>query len=347
MDKNQMSGKSEPYYKTSEKLSDKSLCQQIEIEKKTDFLNEQIEKLFNILSKDNCFDFINTLRDIIIFFIPERKQNQEEENNTAINEKINKQKNSRIKYSYISGFIYNNKDNDKLMDNIKNNLALLCIDYNTFDYQELKFLSKVQDHIDLCFIQHEMVTSKIDEIKEVTSKMKTSITEFKAAEEKLEKANSDLNKASKTNKDISKEIDNTKNEVKNLDSKIFSQVLSIVSVFTGLAFIIFGGLSLFSDLTVFFKGTETNLGLGLVYLSVIGLILLGLIYLFFNFIVFIITNKISKEDRIQTIGNNLTKYFLIALLVIFIVGGFLNSDLYQILYNFFKMNFINKLYFYY
>ncbi|MGD1821876.1 MAG: hypothetical protein ACPKM0_03815 [Pleomorphochaeta sp.] len=276
-----------------------------DLEQGTEFFNRKLKDLLTLLSvfNKNSDSEIKELHQIIYHFIPyslpqrtrkikiQRNENKRTREHSRYlihakklknnrNKKVdtsltNKGKKSlRIQYSYISNFVYNNRENDYLIDSIRDTLDYLTINTILFSDNELRFLNKIKDHINLCVIQYEMVNEKLEDVREATEVLNQAIIN----NQKIDK------KVKKTKKDVEK----TKKDVENLDNKIISQVLSIVSVFTGLAFIVFGGLSLFSDLTVFFKGTETNFGLGLVYLSVIGFILLGLIYLFFNFIVYLI-----------------------------------------------------------
>lgn len=180
----------------------------------------------------------------------------------------------RLPYHIISKEIFGYKEDLSKIEAISSSLKYIISieDNSVVNYHEKKISAKFLDHVELSRIQSLFINKQ---------------------KEDIEKAQVDLSIYKSNFKKIRKNIKKT-------ESKIFNQVLSIVSIFTGLAFIIFGGLSLFSDLTVFFKGVITRPWVGLIYLSTVGMIILALIYLFFNFVVYIIRDSSSSFQKIES-----------------------------------------------
>lgn len=231
----------------------------------------------------------------------------------------------RISYIAITKYIYEDELSKSLtryeIENVHNNLELI-IENKTLPFNGRKMASKILDHLELCSYQNDYMKYKID-------KSKVNIDEL-SAEIKTK----------------NEEISMLSNKVTGFTNDIINQVLVALSIFTGLSFIIFGGLDILGGLTKYFDILTTNFSLGIIYLSLVGLILLGLIHTLLSFVIRIINRdkydikdddanenenskkkKTKKYKEIPLISYQFWLIFSILVIMVIIgLGIYFNSD---------------------
>lgn len=136
----------------------------------------------------------------------------------------------RILYSEITNFILTgNLENqyekrEEFISQILNNIDLI-FDYTLKVYgnnsDEYRIVLKIYDHINLINMQYE---------------------DFHTPDEHIE------NIVNTGNAAINKNVERVKEELKNAEKGIYTQLISIVSLFVAIAFVMFGGVSLMNNI---------------------------------------------------------------------------------------------------
>ena len=207
--------------------------------------------------------------------------------------------NHRLLYSEFTNRIINyNEKNDQKVGIIISNLEN-CIEYsmnreNDVSEDIKKALIKLWDHANLASNQYnyfmttdDMFINKVEPI--IAPAMNELKTEVKNAEEKLEKSS---------------------NEVKDIKSKLISDIIAMISIFVGIAFVMFGGMSLLNSLFDFSGMQSIPVNELLCLGSLIGIVIIAAIYAFMIFILRL-TNKDIK-------GKSLLNKVLIFTIVVLI-----------------------------
>ena len=121
---------------------------------------------------------------------------------------------------------------------------------------------------------------------------------------------------------LSDEVKNAKTELecatdnaKNIKNKITSDVIAMISIFVGIAFVMFGGMTLLNNLFDF-SGMETIPLMELVCLgSLMGIIMIVIIYAFIIFVL-----KLTEKDiKNSQLINWVLIVFLSVLFFIFVI----------------------------
>ncbi len=203
----------------------------------------------------------------------------------------------RVSYKTITIFISNIKKekkerSQKKLDTIQNNLNIIIEDYN-LDYSFRKLAAKILDHVELCNYQINYVRTQTKNLDKFTEQINSAKNKLKLQKKALEK----------------------------IHNKLLNQVLVSLSIFTGLAFLLFGGLDTLGNLGQFFENIDSNFSLGIIYISLIGLILLGLIHTFLCFIIRILDKKDSKGEKILLTSFHFWIIFSIFVIVLIIGLG--------------------------
>lgn len=189
----------------------------------------------------------------------------------------------RILYSTISSIIYgfySISDNESI-DNCIQNLTSMANKILPGDKMsnEDKIILKLLDHV---LLANQQVSSLDITEDKVNPFIQKSIQNIKDTidQEKI-KINEDINKKIKENTE-----------------PIASQMISIVSIFVGIAFVMFGGLTLMNGL-FHFDGSEPVPLIELICLaSLIGIIMIVIMYSFIMFVLRIIGKYNSKNSRV-------------------------------------------------
>lgn len=182
----------------------------------------------------------------------------------------------RIPYQNVTTFVIgkrqvnNERDYIILCDTIQNNLTYL-MENTSLPFEPRKIAAKILDHFLLCNIQ-------VDYVNEYKKELKAFKNELLQSNKKLNLFNKNIN---------------------NMESKIFAQVFTIMTIFTGLAFVLFGGISSIAGLTNLSVDTPSHFWLSIAYLSIVGIILIFVTYFLLNTCIKIINSKTITEDDNQ------------------------------------------------
>lgn len=212
----------------------------------------------------------------------------------------------RILYSTITDYIFvlETKKEFFKIDNLTNNIELVLdeiLNSTDADYSDInvKIFIKLWDHIHLANEQLAKLGKMKDMIvREYKSELEPTLDKTL---EVLGKTNDNysiiddkLRKLSKKSVTIQKDLNNSKKD-------LYSQLISIVSIFTAISFVMFGGMTLLNDLFDYRDMPSIPLVEMICGGSLIGIVTISILYLFVVLILFI-TNKLNKGDRWPYIG---------------------------------------------
>ena len=170
------------------------------------------------------------------------------------------------------------------------------------DKETGKLIIKLQDHIDLAVHQFASLDSRASSIQ-------------KSLEDESKKLN--------------EEMKESKDKLETLKDSVFSQIISIVAIFTGIAFIMFGGVSTLGGISDAAHLSGVAFLRVMAYVSVIGIFVVGAVLLFFKFVLILTNKSVPNDNRIMKIGKTILAILGI-LAILFGAGSFiLDSNLFD------------------
>lgn len=205
----------------------------------------------------------------------------------------------RILYSEISIIIfrfYQNNENGNV-DNIIQNLTSLANGISLADgmSEYEKTVLKLLDHVLLANNQYSELATTEDIVKPI-----------------IEKSTDDFNKSLNYQKKRLNSLDrNFKGEIEKQKNDLLTQMISIVSIFVGIAFVMFGGMSLLNSLFDFSGMQSVPVNELLCLGSLIGIVIIAAIYAFMIFILRLTGKKIKGMSLL-----NVTVFVVIGVLVV-------------------------------
>ncbi|WP_279006096.1 hypothetical protein [Thomasclavelia cocleata] len=221
--------------------------------------------------------------------------------------------NKRLLYSEFTSIIIglnSTENSDQNIGIIITNLEN-CISYSVEEDKNVsksiqKTLIKLWDHANLASNQYNYFMTTDDAfLEKVKPILDSKITDLKNEYESL----SDEVKNAKT------ELECATDNAKNIKNKITSDVIAMISMFVGIAFVMFGGMTLLNNLFDF-SGMETIPLMELVCLgSLMGIIMIVIIYAFIIFVL-----KLTEKDiKNSQLINWVLIVFLSVLVFIFVI----------------------------
>lgn len=194
-----------------------------------------------------------------------------------------------VSYSVIANYIY---DNDIEDIDVENNCSELSNVLGS-DFKK-EFIEKTTEYIKLAYAQKEFIISNYSKLDE----------HFTTMEERIENFEGKLN------------------QVEHNLGKIYAEFVTLLGIFTAIAFSIFGGLqivsSLFSKLE-FSKPLET-LGFTLINGAIIAVIIYGIILVLFEGIFKLTRISYNASENNYPINGKLKKWILSVSGILFVVG---------------------------
>ncbi|MTT32173.1 hypothetical protein GMB86_09165 [Terrilactibacillus sp. BCM23-1] len=191
--------------------------------------------------------------------------------------------NLRLPYSDITSAIYRIEDEKLLI--IKENLDKIS-EYVLHEEMEIKDLNKLIDHIELAKVQREYILTNVDELQ----------------------------------KQVDKEQDKL-NDIKNIKSKIYTEFVGILGIFTAVVLGAFGSLQVIGS--VFSNIKDVPTGKLLVFSSVTSLGVISLLFLLMRWISRIVYRDFDKKSWSFSIKDNLIFIMCLNVLGYMFVLGFL------------------------
>lgn len=239
------------------------------------------------------------LNEIIQLLILNRQSFDEE----LFRQKLSKYMNSyhRILYSSVSIIIYESYQNgqNEYIDNSIQNLTKIV--------NNMKITSNMteEDKVILKLLDHVLLANQQLSSLEVTSEKINPFIEgtLKKVDKRI-KIQTDKVNSLKNN--VKKDIDKQKDS-------LISQMISIVSIFVGISFVMFGGMTLLNNLFDFSNMSYVPVTELLCLGSLIGIIMICIIYAFMIFILRI-TDKYKNIS-----GKSLLNGVLISMLIILVL----------------------------
>ena len=169
-----------------------------------------------------------------------------------------------------------------------------------------KIIIKLWDHVNLANVQIDKL--KMSD-KEFQKRIDPTISKIQESNDYFEKAK----------KDLIAEIDNTKREVSDTKKDIYTQLITIVSVFVAIAFVMFGGMSLLNNLFDYSSLKRVPLLEMLCCGSLIGIIIINAIYAFIVLILKI--TILAKVDSLNLLYEKFVSKLTKLLTCIVIITG--------------------------
>lgn len=259
-------------------------------------INEIINKLNNEsnMHDSNLYECAEKEMDNIIQLLVLNKNVFDE---SLFRESLEKylEKYHRILYSSFSNKVLEwSKTENNYTDNAIVNLSSMVnnIDVNNFEKSDT-ILLKMLDHIQLAIYQVEMMELSDKKIEPYLNK---SVSAF---DKKISDQVKEVNDSISSQAD---EMNNLKNSVKkdieNQKDSLLSQMISIVGIFVGIAFVMFGGMSLINDLFTIPKNGKLPVIELLCLGSLIGIIMIIVMYCFIMFILTITNSKMLRAKKL-------------------------------------------------
>jgi len=163
------------------------------------------------------------------------------------------------------------------------------------------------------------IDEKIDEKINKASKEKFNPFQTKT-EYSINAINSRLDALNTSIESIEEKNEHTDEKIENkIKSKVYSEFIAILGIFTAITFAIFGGMNLLSNLFQNIGSTPASLGQTLILAAIFGLIMWGIIELLFYWISKIKGIANSTKDKNKTYFN----WLAIGVLVIILILGIL------------------------
>ncbi len=153
-----------------------------------------------------------------------------------------------------------------------------------------KLIIKLLDHIDLAALQFESIDRKVQSVSDrIEEKAEELRKDSELIGEKAEKIRID-------SASIEEKMEETEAAIKELKDSIYSQIIAIVAIFTGIAFVLFGGVSALSGIKDAVQTNGTAFLRVLSYASVIGVFVIGAVLLFFRFVLVLTQKPVSSKE---------------------------------------------------
>ena len=150
-----------------------------------------------------------------------------------------------------------------------------------------------------------------------SSKMYTD-SEINSCNEAIQKIENQINDKNTGLNALYEKVDERENNIENkIKSKVYSEFIAILGIFTAITFAIFGGMNLLSNLFQNIGSTQASLGQTLILAAIFGLIMWGIIELLFYWISKINGITDSTKDKNKKCFNCLA---IVVLAVILGVG---------------------------
>lgn len=207
----------------------------------------------------------------------------------------------RIPYSQLTIYMNRLFDDDSSEENISNRkiddakqrLQMLSVakEYGG-DSKVGPIIIKLSDHIDLAENQFAVLEKRAIKVEQ---------------------------KIKEETREIGKDLMGTRNEVRSLQDSVYSQIISIVAIFTGIAFILFGGVSAVSGIKDAVCTSGTAFLRVIAYAFVIGSFVIGAVLLFFRFVLVLTSKNVNKDDWTIKFGQ---KAFYSMVILAFVLGVF-------------------------
>ena len=244
-------------------------------------------------SKTSCVDEANKKIEVVLKILFE---DQEEFNSSLLVAQLKvfaEDDSIRIPYYQVTTHVNkvldgcnDRKEQDFRIDSARQRLKQITLDPMFHGDDNFgKLTIKILDHIDLAEHQYASLTNNIKRIEEQLN-------------EKMKKIGDDVNK--------------TEDQI----NSIYSQIISIIGIFTGIAFILFGGVSALNGIK---DAVQTNGAAFLrvmAYASVIGAFVIGAVLLFFRFVLVLTRKSVSSKE--WTIKNGIfTFWILVGMAIVF------------------------------
>lgn len=209
---------------------------------------------------------------------------------------------SRI-YQFIYDELYEEKNDPSILDENINWLYKYCSKNNELEIAEA--LYKLMDHIEMDIVRISNLRNQVDGLRDDidllyddTKKLMDNSNRLDESYKKYDEQSSELNRKIKKFQKTKSKIDKIDEQVENS----YSQFISILGIFAGIVIVFFGGASVFSG---FYAGLSEVKSLTVIAftLSLTGLILFDIIFLFFYILAKLVKSDIATSKAKNIKGN--------------------------------------------
>ncbi len=261
-----------------------------------DKANNETNNIFNSKKLDEMSD---AMRDICCLL---NEKNKDFDCKEAFLKILNYvQTYDRLLYGDISSYCFSLKQED--MDNFSGNLVKMILFTDSDDFStivdEIKAKSS-PENVELC-----------DKAKRIIIKIYDHVN----------LASTQLNDLKKDDRDLEKKIDNQLQPVRaDIIKEMSGQLLSLVAIFTAVAFVVFGG---FSSLSNIFSNINGNTEKLILVVSIWGLAICNTVYILMYSIGHLLNINKRDEEKISLIPANLIKWSNLVLCTIGAISAWL------------------------
>lgn len=221
----------------------------------------------------------------------------------------------RLLYSEFTSIIIelNNSDDQSvgiIISNLENCIAYSMNEKNEVSEDIQKTLLKLWDHANLASNQYNYFTMTDDMfIQKVSPIIEPKIEALKAQYSSL---NDEVVNAED-------EIKNTVEEVKNTKYKIVSDIIGLISIFVAISFVMFGGMTMLNNLFDFSNMQYIPITEMLCLGSLIGLILIAIIYAFMVFILKLLDKPYDDKPNLNAFLKGLVILLAVICAITFLI----------------------------
>ena len=177
---------------------------------------------------------------------------------------------NNILFNIITDLKDNNYSISTILSNI-NSIKLFCMKTNKNDLYD--FINRLHDDIDL-------INNQIDYIDKVQQKITITDDDYK---KRIENLSSSFDTMNVEYEKINNSINNT-----------YSNLISILGLFSGIVLVFFGGTKIFGDVINCINKLEFEEAI--LYCSIVGIILFNIVFMFIYYIAKLLGRDISASD---------------------------------------------------
>lgn len=230
--------------------------------------------------------------------------------NQWINEFANfSKKHKKLLYSKISSRIISCEDNN-LIENLTNNISDIIESIKSKE-KEVKtkdsFISvekdcytlflKFYDHCNLAMTQRAVYLKTESEFKKIATQTESDVK----------------NALEEAKREINEQVEQSEQKLNDAEKTITTQLVTLVSIFTALSFVIFGGISVLDNLL---QNVKTLPVIKTLFIGILWLICMANLFILFTKFICIIINKKFKWVLVVVILNCILIAILVGILIL-------------------------------
>lgn len=205
----------------------------------------------------------------------------------------------RHKYSSITAYVYNDTTDEKieiLQYNLYEIRGFIGDDCKAEDAETKIKLDKLSDHIHLAVNQKKLIEDKYNESK---LQLRDINSEFLEVKKELEEKAQQISTLKKDAKQLEESIENSEKKTHDFQSKIYTNFITVLGIFTAIVFSMFGGLKLLEF--VLLSIDKTPVWKATIFFSMFAIATLSMLFILIRWVSIIVDNVTSRERKLNFI----------------------------------------------